>query len=394
MPLLPALRRKVEDAVDCIKRVGKKTGLQMSKAGWFNRLGGCATLIVLVTTLAALSGYAFAQKPQLDITRPLSIEIGAKPITSFDRPGTSRTMYGRLEWRGGLVLTSTDTNFGGWSGLIMDDNGRRFIAISDAGTWLSGELTYTDGRPAGITDAKISSLRAIGGKPIGRARDKDAESITLAAGTLEKGTALIGFESNHRIGRFPIVNGELTAPTGYLNKPAEAPKLSRNASFESIAVLKSGRYKDSPIAIAERLTNDNGDHTGWIWVGGQPRPFYLSDIDGFDITDLAALPDGNVIVLERRFRWTEGVKMRLRLLTGTEIVPGARLEGETLFQANISYEIDNMESVAVHTNSRGETIITLLSDNNFNSFLQRTILLQFALKATSTASAAPSNRKR
>jgi hypothetical protein len=59
----------------------------------------------------------------------------------------------------------------------------------------------------------------------------------------------------------------------------------------------------------------------------------------------------------------------------------------------MSYEIDNMESVAAQTNSRGETIITLLSDNNFNSFIQRTILLQFALTGDSTASAAPSNRK-
>jgi hypothetical protein len=365
----------------------------MTKIGWLRRVGGIAIPIVVVAALAALSGHAIAQKPRLDSVRPLAIEISAKPINSFDRPGTSRKQYGRLEWRGGLVLTSTDPNFGGWSGLVLDDAGRRFLSVSDAGTWMSGEITYADGRPTGMKDAKISSLRAIGGRPLSRGRDKDAESVTLASGTLEKGTALIAFESNHRIGRFPIVNGQLSAPAGYLNRPAETPKLSRNASFESIGVLKGGRHKGSPIAIAERLTNERGDHTGWLWIDGQPRSFYLADIDEFDITDLATLPDGNVIVLERRFRWTEGVKMRLRLIDGRDIAPGARLEGETLFQADMSYEIDNMESVAAQTNSRGETIITLLSDNNFNSFIQRTILLQFALTGDSTASAAPSNRK-
>jgi hypothetical protein len=37
-----------------------------------------------------------------------------------------------------------------------------------------------------------------------------------------------------------------------------------------------------------------------------------------------------------------------------------------------------MEAIAVHRNAGGETIITLLSDDNFNR-LQRTILLRFAL---------------
>ena len=37
-----------------------------------------------------------------------------------------------------------------------------------------------------------------------------------------------------------------------------------------------------------------------------------------------------------------------------------------------------MEGIAVHINTAGETIITLVSDNNF-SVLQRNLLLQFAL---------------
>jgi hypothetical protein len=37
-----------------------------------------------------------------------------------------------------------------------------------------------------------------------------------------------------------------------------------------------------------------------------------------------------------------------------------------------------MEGIAVHRNARGETIISLMSDDNFLPF-QRTLLLQFAL---------------
>jgi hypothetical protein len=38
-----------------------------------------------------------------------------------------------------------------------------------------------------------------------------------------------------------------------------------------------------------------------------------------------------------------------------------------------------MESVAVHTVPGGETVVTMLSDNNYNTFLQRNLLLQFTL---------------
>ena len=49
-----------------------------------------------------------------------------------------------------------------------------------------------------------------------------------------------------------------------------------------------------------------------------------------------------------------------------------------LIVADLAYQIDNMEGIAVHTNAAGETILTLVSDDNF-SVIQRNLLLQFAL---------------
>src|SRR5690606_30882421 len=103
-----------------------------------------------------------------------------------------------------------------------------------------------------------------------------------------------------------------------------------NVQFEAVAVLQGGRYKGSPIAFAENLKDRRGYHTGWIWVNDEPQRLHLADIDEFDITDAAPLRDGSVVVLERRFRWTEGVKMRLRLLSPDEIAPGADMQGEVL----------------------------------------------------------------
>ena len=67
--------------------------------------------------------------------------------------------------------------------------------------------------------------------------------------------------------------------------------------------------------------------------------------------------------------------------------PGATVDGDVLLEADMRYQIDNMEGLAVHTNADGETIIALVSDNNHN-MLQRTLLLFFAL-APDPAAAAP-----
>jgi hypothetical protein len=49
-----------------------------------------------------------------------------------------------------------------------------------------------------------------------------------------------------------------------------------------------------------------------------------------------------------------------------------------VIEASNAHEIDNMEALAAHRNAAGETILTILSDDNFSK-LQRTLLLRFAL---------------
>ena len=38
-----------------------------------------------------------------------------------------------------------------------------------------------------------------------------------------------------------------------------------------------------------------------------------------------------------------------------------------------------MEGLGVHRGAGGETVLSLISDDNFNHFLQRTVFLQFTL---------------
>jgi hypothetical protein len=50
-----------------------------------------------------------------------------------------------------------------------------------------------------------------------------------------------------------------------------------------------------------------------------------------------------------------------------------------------------MEAIAAHRSASGETILTLMSDDNFSG-LQRTLIMQFALPDAKPAPASPPAR--
>ncbi|HWB44568.1 MAG TPA: esterase-like activity of phytase family protein [Hyphomicrobiaceae bacterium] len=307
------------------------------------------------------------------------ITVAAQPISHFarGRPGIRRV--GDLEFRGGLVLTSPSPSFGGWSALAMESTGSGLLAISDTGSWLTANIAYRDGTPVGLDDTRLGPLLGPDGQPSRSPRERDAESVALLEGDLSHGALIVGFERHHRIGRFAIRDRQVLAQTSTLALPPDARGMRANQGIEALTTLKAGPFKGSIVAFAERYTRGSGYHSGWMWVRGISQPIYLRDIGGYNITDAAGLPDGGLLVLERYFRWTAGLKIRIRRLRAEEIEPRARLTGRTVMEADLSYEIDNMEGLAVHRTPQGETIVSLISDDNFNHFFQRTILLQFAL---------------
>lgn len=319
-----------------------------------------------------------AQVPADPSATVTPITVSARRLASFSRASSAKT-FGRLEFLGGLVLTSQATHFGGFSGLVMEPDGRGFIALSDEGHWLSGQLTYDANGVSGMEKTVLGPIVATSGKSLWRKRDQDCEAVALLEGTLTRGTLLLAFERNHRIGRFPVVDRKIGVPSGYLKMPSEAKRMASNRGLEAMTVMAGGPFKSAVIAISERFPGGANTHKGWLWINGEPREFTLTDKNGFEITDVASLGDGSLLILERRFRWTEGVHMQVRLVPAAEVRPGGVLNGELLLEAGMTAEIDNMEALAVHKGPSGETILTLMSDDNFNGFLQRTILLQFKL---------------
>ena len=158
-----------------------------------------------------------------------------------------------------------------------------------------------------------------------------------------------------------------------------------NRGLEAIRVLKGGAYKGSWIAFAERLLDKSGNHTGWLWTSMGPKTVHLKNIGGYDITDLSSLDDGTVFVLERRFNWLEGLKIRVRRISPEELQPGQTAVGDILLEADLNDDIDNMEGLSATRLADGQVILTMISDDNFNHILQRTVLLQFAVGSSEQA---------
>jgi hypothetical protein len=305
------------------------------------------------------------------------IDLRAIPITAF-KPGADTRRFGALEFRGGLELVSGAGNFGAWSGLDFGADGALY-AISDTGLWLRGNLVETDGLLSGFSGAAIAPLLADNGKPFPSKVAGDAEGLRIVR---EGGAsrALISFEQTTTVRSYAGADFT-TAKPKRVSLPKFVGGIRRNQGLEAIAVAPAGgTLGGATVVFAERSLDAKGNHRGFVLSGPKAGEFSIRRSDEFDVTDAAFLPDGDLLVLERRFSFSGGFGMRIRRIDDQAIKPGATLEGTLLVEAGTGFQIDNLEGMAVRTAPTGETLITLISDNN-GSMLQRTILLQFALAA-------------
>ena len=336
--------------------------------------GTVVTVLCATVLLWASPGTSQDVKPG----KPQSLKISSESIL-FDRDKPRKTRFGELDWLGTLKLTSPSPLFGGYSGLVLDKTGTRLLAISDRGIWLNARLAYRNGRMEKLMGAKTGLLLGLGQKPFSNKFSADSEAIAMQQPGSVTGTAYVSFERKHRIAVYPVTKNGFGPPKRHLKLPARARSVDPNKGIEGIAILRAGPLKGALLAFTEEYLDGEGDHIGWLIGGPKPGLVTFKRRGGFAITDLASLPNGDVIVLERRFRFSEGVKMRLRRIALKDIKPGAALDGQVLLKTDDLREIDNMEGLAVHRDGQGRTILTLISDDNFNRRIQRTLLMQFAI---------------
>jgi hypothetical protein len=302
---------------------------------------------------------------------PDSIEIHARPLNGFDQRDPSRSDFGDLEYRGGLVLSSPNKHFGGISALRVRPDGSNFLGATDRGFWLRGRIVYDGNRPTGIADVEMKPILDAHGKPSGRL---DVESIAADGNTL-----YAGVERINSILRFDYGSLGFLAPGKPIAVPAAIKKWPGNQSLEAIVfVPRKYPLGGTLIVLSEYGLDESGNAQSFLIGGPMPGMFAVKRSDSFDISDAALSPSGDILLLDRKYSVQNRASMRIRRVPLEEVKPGALLDGTVLIEADRNFQIDNMEAIGVHRASSGEIIITLMSDDNFSS-AQRTIMLQFAL---------------
>ena len=333
----------------------------------------------------ALPGIASAQtalerppkrvKPdEFSVTTPVSIEVNARPLPSFDTRDRARARFGSLEYRSGLILTSPFRGFGGLSGLRLDPKGERFIAISDKGSWFTGRIVYRGREMTGIDDVEASPMLGPDGRPITARGWFDSESIAL-----DGSFVYVALERVNQLLRYDFSKGFTRALGEIVPLPPAARKLPFNKGLEALVMVPKGQpMAGTLIAISERGLDAQGNILGFLIGGKNPGQFSLHRSENFDVSDATLLPSGELLVLERKFSWVGGIGIRIRSIPLKSVVPGAVIDGPVIFTADLGNEVDNMEGIDSHVTPEGDTVITMVSDDNF-SMIQRNLLLQFTL---------------
>lgn len=273
-------------------------------------------------------------------------------------------------WR----LLSRNNRFGGYSALLPDSDAM-LTAISDFGQTLRFRRPDEGGSPDpqfGQIDRQVTDWRT-----------QDVEAATSDPKT---GTRWLAYEKLNRIRRFAA---GATAPVVSIT-PGAMRDWPENGGPESMVRLSDGRF----IILAEDAP--------WLSLGGRPALLFPSDpVEGarpleftfrppigYSPSDMAALPDGRVVILLRALDPTSPPFFRTMLVVAdpARIAAGEAWPWQKLADLAEPLPRDNYEGLAIVPDATGVTM-WLISDDNRMPF-QRTLLLQLHWQVSPRAAAA------
>lgn len=321
-------------------------------------------LLVVLLVLMLVPGWTGAVRLDLLGT---DARVEARRVL-LDRGDPARTRVGALTFLGGASLTSPDPAFGGFSSLSI--RGERVTLLSDGGNVVRFRL---DDRWH-VSQAAFANLPAGPGTGWEKA-DRDSESMAVDP---DSGRRWVGFENSNEIWRF--------APDFARAERRVAPAAMRNWYANGGPETLVRRRDGSFVVISETAPpRARGRRAALVFAGDptlRPVPafsFWYQPPRGYDVSDAAELPDGRLVVVNRRFELPYRFVAKLTLVDRSAIRAGATVTGHEIATLVPPLIHDNFEGVAV-TREMGATVLWLVSDDN-QIALQRSLLLKFRLNS-------------
>lgn len=334
----------------------------MTAAGLMTRFGVIASAVVLLTAPTILPLHADEE----------ALEIRSRLISHF-KVGSDQTRFGDFEFVGGLELSSSSSVLGGMSAIRLSEGRDRFLGVMDTGYWYAGRFERdAQGALSAVAGFSVSPILDASGVASTEKWNFDAEGLALRGDE-----ALVSFERHSRVDIFPAKAPGNSRPIGSLPVLIPLKELRANRGLETLAVApETSPLAGEVIAVSERSLNASGDIYAAILTGPSKGVFFVKRLAPYDITDGDFLPNGDLLLLERRYSIAGGIGMRVRRIDGSRLGPGNLVDGPIVLEADFGNQIDNMEGLDVTTDDQGQTFITLVSDDN-HSILQRNLILEF-----------------
>jgi hypothetical protein len=289
---------------------------------------------------------------------------GGSPTLRFERlpARTPDSWPAELRLLGAWHLTSGKHRFGGYSALLVTEGGT-LTAVSDTGETLR---MGTPDRP-GVAAPRFGRVR----KQDPLYFDDDIEAATADPRTSWRWYA---YEDSNEIRRFKSAHDTVGARAA----PPAMRDWNRNGGPEAMSRLADGRFivleEDAPWL-------SSGGRPGLLFPsdpveGARPLEFSFRPPIGYDPSDMAALPDGRVVILLRVVDPLRPPFFEAMLVVAdpATIAAGQEWRWHKLADLKGAVPRDNFEGLAIVPDSSGVTM-WLISDDNFTRF-QRTLLLQ------------------
>ena len=270
----------------------------------------------------------------------------------------------KLEQVGFLNIDRNEKDYGGFSGLLIKNAGTEALVVTDKSFFFVLELHRDDNDfLTGYSVIKKGRILSSKGEHL-NGRNTDSESIAMDANN----NYYISFESNHRI----MMHTEVEGKGIFVPKHPMFRKLSVNKGIEALAIDNENRLiaipEKPPLGISDipifRLQNNK-----WEIIK------YVKIEDNFLVTDAEILPMGLLLILERKFSWTQGFKTRFRLISLDKF---DNTEPIIVFTSTAN-QFDNLEGMTFWKDKKGEMRILTVSDDNFHP-LQQSEIREFFLK--------------
>jgi hypothetical protein len=159
------------------------------------------------------------------------------------------------------------------------------------------------------------------GRPLKRRGWYDAEALAL-----EDGVAYVGIERVNQVVRFDYAKDGLRARGSPIAVPPGVKTLAAQPEHRMPGDgAKGGPLAGTLIALLERGLDTGGNLMGFLIGGrisGSGGTFLAQAHRRLRRQRLRGTPDGNLLVLERRFSWTRGLAVRIRSVPLAAIKPG------------------------------------------------------------------------